>query len=348
MSECDIDVKLGVGKGEPGFMLVVGLNQTIDRTITLPVLAAGHVLRAGDVAITPGGKAVNVCRAAVTLGASARLVGPFPGRLGGVAVAMLEAEGLSVTAVPIGGELRGTTVVIEADGRTTVINEPGPPLGEADWHHVVDTVAAATDRGAYVAISGSVPPGTVDGAHRTLIELIHERGGTVAVDVTAGRLIEAAAAGADLVSPNLAEAEQALDTGPAPSAEGSGEVVDVDHLEAGEVEVRTRAAAMALVDAGAGAALVSAGRHGVACRSAAVDAFVPAPTVAVANPIGAGDALLGATLVSLERGRSLDDAVAEGVAYAAASVAHPVAGYADPALVDELGARRAASRSVGR
>ena len=93
---------------------------------------------------------------------------------------------------------------------------------------------------------------------------------------------------------------------------------------------------------GAVAALVSAGRHGVACRSASVDVFVPAPTVDVANPIGAGDALLGATLVALERGRSMEDAVADGVAYAAASVAHPVAGYADPALVNDLGAGRAA------
>jgi 1-phosphofructokinase family hexose kinase len=327
-------------------LLVVGLNQTIDRTIRLPVLAAGHVLRASDVAITPGGKAVNVCRAAMTLGATARLVGPFPGRLGGVAVAMLEAEGLSVTPVPVGGELRGTTVVIEDGGRTTVINEPGPPLSSADWNDVVDAVAAATDVGAYVAISGSVPPGTVAEAHRMLVELVHERGGTTAVDVTAGRLIEAAAAGADLVSPNLAEAEQALGTGPAP-ADGSGEVVDVDHLDGGEVEARSRAAARALVEAGAGAALVSAGRHGVACRSAALDVFVPAPEVVVANPIGAGDALLGATLVSLERGNPLADAVADGVAYAAASVAHPVAGYADPAAVAALGASLAASRSPG-
>jgi sugar/nucleoside kinase (ribokinase family) len=99
-----------------------------------------------------------------------------------------------------------------------------------------------------------------------------------------------------------------------------------------------------LVAAGAGAALVSAGRHGVVCRSAAIDVFVPAPTVEVANPIGAGDALLGATLVALERGRSLENAVADGVAYAAASVAHPVAGYAEPTLVNELGAGRGAGR----
>ncbi|MGH9137852.1 MAG: PfkB family carbohydrate kinase, partial [Acidimicrobiales bacterium] len=96
----------------------------------------------------------------------------------------------------------------------------------------------------------------------------------------------------------------------------------------------------ALAGAGAGAAIVSAGRHGAAYRATTDAGFVTAPTVDVANPIGAGDSLLGATLVAIERGRALPDAVALGVAYAAASVAHPTAGYADPALVSRLGAAR--------
>jgi 1-phosphofructokinase family hexose kinase len=329
-------------EGQLASMLVVGLNQTIDRTIRLPALAAGAVLRATDVAITPGGKAVNVCRAALTRGAPAHLVGPFPGRLGGVAAEFLRDEGLNVTAVAVGGELRGTTVVIEADGRTTVINEPGPALGAADWHDVLAAVAAAITTGAFVAISGSVPPGAVEGAHRTLIEMVHAREGTVAVDVTGARLIEAAEAGADLVSPNLFEAEHALGIDEGTSRTRAGEAVDLDDLDTAEVVARSRSAATALVDTGARAAMVSAGHHGVACRSGALDAFVPAPMVTVINPIGAGDALLGATLVSLGRGRTLEAAVRDGVAYAAASVAHPVAGYADPSLVAELAAITAA------
>ena len=322
-------------------MLVVGLNQTIDRTIRLPRLAPGEVLRATDAAVTPGGKAVNVCRAALTLDAPAQLVGPFPGRLGGVAVDMLRAEGLTVTAVPVGGELRGTTVVIEADGRTTVINEPGPALTADDWDDVLTAVAHAVETGAVVAISGSVPPGVAEGAHQILIDLVHERGGTVAVDVTSTRLIEAAKAGADLVSPNLNEAERALGVVGTASSVGA-EPVDLDDLDAGEVADRSRQAAAALVGTGALAAMVSAGRHGVACYSAAIDAFTPAPTVPVVNPVGAGDALLGATLVALERGLTLDLAVRHGVAFAAASVAHPVAGYAERALATELAASTAA------
>jgi 1-phosphofructokinase family hexose kinase len=321
-------------------MLVVGLNQTIDRTIRLPALAPGQVLRATEVAVTAGGKAVNVCRAALTLGHAATLVGPFPGRLGRLATELLSGEGLDITAVAVDGEIRGTTVVIEAGGRTTVINEPGPPLRDTDWHDVVAAVAAGVVPGSFVAISGSVPPGVADGAHRSLIELAHERGSAVAVDVTGARLIEAAAAGVDLLSPNLAEAEQALALEAGAPDHGGGEAVDLDDLTAPDVAVRAQAAAEALVTAGARAAIVSAGRHGVACRSETVDEFVPAPMVDVVNPIGAGDALLGATLVAIERGQPLDVAVRHGVAYAAASVAHPVAGYADPTLLAELAGER--------
>ncbi len=315
-------------------MLVVGLNQTIDRTILLSTLDPGHVLRATTAAATPGGKAVNVCRAARTLGHPARLVGPFPGRLGAAARDLLAAEGLDVVAVPVGGELRGTTVILEDGGRSTVINEPGPPLAGAEWSRVVSAIAGAVVGGAWLAVSGSVPPGLGDGAHRTLIELAHERAAPVAVDVFGPRLLEAAVAGADLVSPNLAEAEGALGTSLRPTG---GEQVDLDDVAAADVVARAHAAAAALVAMGAGAAMVSAGRHGVACRSGSVAVFVPAPAVDVVNPIGAGDALLGATLVSVERGRPLETAVREGVAYAAASVAHPVAGYADRSLVAGLG-----------
>lgn len=310
-------------------MLVIGMNQTIDRTLRLPVLAAGHVLRATDVAVTAGGKAVNVCRAAATLGAPAQLVGPFAGTLGHFALDRLADEGLDVVAVEVAGEIRGTTIILEDDGRATVLNEPGPLLDDAGWKRVLAAIDELLTGGAVVAISGSVPPGTPDDAHRILIDLVHERGGRVAVDVTGDRLRQAVDAGADLVSPNLAEAEALSGT----STRG-GEAVKPAH---GDVAERARHVADALSRAGAGAAMVSAGSHGVAIATQSGAArWIDAPRVEVVNPIGAGDALLGSTLVSWEGGAELLAAVADGVAYAAASVAHPIGGYADMALVDSL------------
>jgi len=320
-------------------VLVIGLNQTIDRTVQLNSLAPGEVLRATGVAVTPGGKAVNVCRAASTLGVPARLVGPFPGELGRFATDMLAAEHLDVAAVRVDGEIRGTTVVLERSGRATVINEPGPPLDAGGWRRVLEAVSAELQSGTVVAISGSSPPGAPADAHRQLIELVHASGGYVAVDVAGDSLLAAAGASADLLSPNLAEAETALAGATVGNGHRPGEAVEAGGDDSRTAVVaRAESAAAALVDAGARAAIVSAGLHGAAYHERDGARFVDAPTVDVVNPIGAGDALLGATLAAIERGRPLPEAVHAGVAFAAASVAHPVAGYADPALVARLGA----------
>ena len=61
-------------------MLVAGPNLTIDRTMAIDELRPGEVLRFDAVAVTPGGKGVNVARVARDLGAQAVLVGFVPGR----------------------------------------------------------------------------------------------------------------------------------------------------------------------------------------------------------------------------------------------------------------------------
>src|SRR4051794_6654588 len=113
-------------------MLIAGPNLTIDRTLTIDELRPGEVLRFANAAITPGGKGVNVARVARELGAPALLVGFTPGRTGAAAAQLIADEGLELRAVEVSGELRAAIVVLEADGRVTVMNEPGPELGTGD------------------------------------------------------------------------------------------------------------------------------------------------------------------------------------------------------------------------
>src|SRR5215211_6152400 len=113
-------------------VLIAGPNLTIDRTMTIEELRPGEVLRFGDVAVTPGGKGVNVARVARELGAPAALVGFMPGRTG-AAAELLADEGISLRGVTVRGEIRSTAVILERDGRVTVFNEPGPALAAGDW-----------------------------------------------------------------------------------------------------------------------------------------------------------------------------------------------------------------------
>jgi 1-phosphofructokinase family hexose kinase len=309
-------------------MLIAGPNLTIDRTLAIDELRPGEVLRFDNVAVTPGGKGVNVARVARALNAPAVLVGFTPGRTGQAAAGLLADEGLDVEAVPVGGELRSTAVVLERSGRVTVMNEPGPPLGERDWERYERAVAARLSDHAVLACSGSTPPGAPEDGYARLVVLARERGALALVDANGPPLAAALGVRPDLATPNLAEAE-ALLLGRADETVEAGDPADVRQ--------RAVVAATGLVARGARTAIVSAGAAGAAVLVAGGEPrWHPAPRVEVRNPIGAGDALVGGLCVALERGEPLGRAVASGLATAAASVETAKAGAIDPSRPEEL------------
>ena len=309
-------------------MLVAGPNLTIDRTLTIDELRPGEVLRFDDVAVTPGGKGVNVARVARALDAPALLVGFAPGRTGQAAAWLLADEGLDVDAVPTGGELRSTAVVLERGGRVTVMNEPGPRLGAGDWERYERAVAARLEDHAVLACSGSAPPGAPEGGYARLVVLARERGAVALVDANGPPLAAALGARPEFVTPNLAEAEGIL-LGRADETVEAGDPA--------EVRQRAAVAAAGLVARGARTAIVTAGSAGAAVLvDGGEPRWHPAPRVEVRNPIGAGDALVGGLCAGLERGEPPDTAVALGLATAAASVETAKAGAIDPSRAEEL------------
>jgi 1-phosphofructokinase family hexose kinase len=308
-------------------VLIAGPNLTIDRTLTIEELRPGEVLRFDGVAVTPGGKGVNVARVARALSASALLVAFTPGRTGAAAAELIAEEGLRIEPVAAGGELRSTAVILERSGRVTVMNEPGPPIGAGDWERYEATVASRLEAHGVLVCSGSVPPGTPPDAYARLGELAARAGAVAIVDVSGPTLASALASGVAVVCPNLAEAEALLHG----RADETVEAGDPD-----EVRLRAANAAAELVRRGARAALVTAGAAGAAVATGAATNWYRAHAVTVRNPIGAGDALVGGLAAALESGTPFERAVTAGLAAAAASVEMPAAGQIDPARAAEL------------
>jgi 1-phosphofructokinase family hexose kinase len=304
----------------PTRMLVAGPNLTIDRTATLEELRPGEVLRFERVVVTPGGKGLNVARAARALGVEALLVGFVPGETGRAGATMIEREGVALRAVECGGELRSTAVVMERDGRTTVFNEPGPAIEPAEWEAYETAIEAELTAHGVLVCSGSVPPGSPEDAYGRLASLAARAGRACVVDAAGVTLDSALEARPDVVCPNLVEAEGALGT------------------RAGTTRERALAAAAALVDRGARGAVVTADVAGAALATADGDrAWLAAPRIAnVRNPIGAGDVFACGMAAALEREEPLLEAARHGVAAAAASVESPTAGELDPARAAEL------------
>lgn len=145
-------------------IVTVTPNPSLDRTARLAELRRGEVNRAEAVRLDPGGKGVNVARALAAAGTPTVALLPAGGLVGERLADLLAPEGVPVVAVPIAGTTRSNITLVEADGTTTKINEPGPEISPpssrrsnaapSSWPHARNGwCAAEASPPAYPAIS---------------------------------------------------------------------------------------------------------------------------------------------------------------------------------------------------
>jgi fructose-1-phosphate kinase PfkB-like protein len=346
-------------------LLIATPNITIDRTVRLPELRPGSVLRPSRAVATAGGKGVNVARVGAAFGRRATLVGFAPDIDAVVLDRLFTAEPLDFVGLPVRGEARIATIYLEDSGRVTVLNEPGPEISAGAWRRYADLIAEELGSGQYrtLVCSGSLPPGVPDDAYGQLVAIGHAAGVQVVVDAARAALAAALPFGPDVVTPNLAEAEGVLRVGPRGSGgpelrvgprrrRGSGGPelsghADEPVAESGpEVPLRACEAVRRLCGLGARSAAVTAGAAGTAFGSADEVVWVQTVPVEVVNPIGAGDSFVGGLVEALESGLAPAEAVVFAVATATASVETELAGGVDPARAREYAARLAGTAST--
>jgi fructose-1-phosphate kinase PfkB-like protein len=151
----------------------------------------------------------------------------------------------------------------------------------------------------------------------------------VVLDTHGPALAGAVAAGPDVVSPNLAEAEALLFGAATEAVEPSG----------AEVLNRAGRAVAGLIALGARHAIVSAGHYGAVFDDGADLVWCPAPTVDVVNPIGAGDSLVGGLIHALESGLGWQPSVRTAVVVASLSCEQDLVGGLDVDRVVAVTAR---------
>lgn len=299
-------------------MLLVCQNPTMDRQVFVDDLIPGSVLRATRNRLFPGGKPINVGRAARAHAVEAALLILLPEVDQGYRQRLIE-EGADARVHPVPGQLRDTVILYEASGRVTVINGPGIEVDPSVWGGFIERAGTEAEGQEWVAVTGSFPRGVRSGDVGDLIRAIRDAGAKVALDTGPQWFMAGLEAGVDLVTPNLAEARQAL------TGKAQVEAVEVpDTAEHDALE-----AARHLAGLGVEHVVVTVGATGCAWANGPEAGFLPALDVPVVNPIGAGDAFLGGLLASLERGEDFREAVAWGSATAASAVGQWVPGGAD-------------------
>jgi 1-phosphofructokinase family hexose kinase len=308
-------------------MLIVNPNFTVDRTIPLGELIPGDVIRTGRAAVTLGGKGINVARVGRAFGDRAPVLGFLPRESRATLQSLAATEGVELSGVEVAGALRGAAILIESEGRVTVLNEPGPEVAERDWAALLELIEREATGHATVVCAGSLPPGSPVDGYARVVAAAHRAGARAVVDASGAVLRATLPAGPDVVSPNLAEAESLISGRLAEGVEPSG----------ADVPERAERAAEDLLAKGAAHAIVSTGSRGAAAAGGDGGAvFLPAAHVHVVNPIGAGDSLVGGLVHALEEGRDWHSAVGFALATASASCEQELAGGVDPVRVREL------------
>ena len=279
-------------------------NPSIDRAVLIDALLRGEVHRARSSRIDPGGKGVNVSRALAAQGGSTTAVLPSGGPEGHLLEELLAAAGVDHAPVPVRGSVRMNISVLEPDGTTTKLNEPGPDLSPAE---VEALLTATLDRAAgadWVVGCGSLPPGAPADLYAVLVSRVRERGGRVAIDSSGAPFSAAVAARPHLIKPNHEEL---------------AELVDHDLPTLGHV----RDAARELVADGIEVVAVSLGGDGALLVTDGATAHARAAITAPLSTVGAGDCMLAGQLHGLSAGHDPADALMTGVTWGAAAVTLP-------------------------
>lgn len=302
-------------------------NPSLDRTAPLSgELRVGRLNRLGRVYSAAAGKGVNVSAAVNAAGHPTRAIVPVDA-VDPLAEA-LRTRGVPSRMVPVGRRARTNLTITHPDGSATRFNEPGEPLTPENQTALVSALLATLPGASWVALCGSLPPGSPVDWYARLADKARQVGVKVAVDAHGVALdaVVASPEGPDLVSPNVTELEQVTGR-PIRAALNEG---DLSEAVAGVLELRARGIECVLATLGPKGALL-------ACADGLWHAESdPVDTVSV---VGAGDAALAGYLLASVAGLGPADRVARAVAYGTAAVMLPGSEVCEPHLADAVGVR---------
>lgn len=298
-------------------MIVVGgFNPAIDTLAEVDAIDIGGVTRLRNIRRDAGGKGLHVALACAALGAPAMLVGPIDAGNRPLFEQTLAAHDVRFAGVPIDHPIRTCWAIRDAAGRLTELLEPGPPVSNERAATLAATFMREAAAAEFVVLSGSLTTGLPDDTYARLITALDPA--RVLLDTSGAALAAGLAAAPLVVKPNRQEASQITGLG----------IETRDNALRAAALIAARGPRIVLLSLGADGAIVYE-RDGVAW-------IAEAPHIAVRNPVGAGDCLLGAFAVALRRGDALDACARFAVACGTAKAMHPETGLFHRADVEAL------------
>ncbi|MGY4719690.1 hexose kinase [Naumannella cuiyingiana] len=294
-------------------VLTLTPNPAVDETYQV-ALRPGETHRVRAPEVRAGGKGLNVARVVARAGRPVVAIAPVDELHLAQFGDQLRASGVTPELVQVTGPTRRSIALVDtAADQATVLNEYGVPISRAEWAKLDDCLKWSMAKYAprVVVVSGSLPPDPPRNLFPEIIKYARASRARCIVDTSGPALLDAVAAGADLVKPNAEEVREA--TGESDLATAVRALLDRSPDEG----------ARALVSAGPdGLALFTKGRRG---------ALVARPPERLrGNPTGAGDAAVAAAAVALCSDWDDERLARTAVQWSSAAVLAPVAGELGP------------------
>jgi 1-phosphofructokinase len=250
--------------------------------------------------IRAAGKALNVATDIAALGGNAFSSGFMYTGSKALFETMLTKKGVDYSFVENEGRVRENYKLIDRRSMLTEVNTEGPEVAEENKAKLLEKVHTLSQNASITIISGGLPQNVAAEYYGELFRAVAPNSLRIA-DATAGKLAAALSAGVDLVKPNVEELQNTLGY----ELNGQRELLE------GCYELIGRGAKTVLLSLGKAGAIYTDGKKNYFCKSSGV---------AVNSTVGAGDAMVAAAALAMEKNLSMPEILRAGVAAGTAAV----------------------------
>jgi 1-phosphofructokinase len=283
-------------------IITVTLNPALDKTIEIDEFKIGSVNRIVSTRVDAGGKGINVSKVIKELQYESLALGFLGGSSGNHIKNYLNNLNINNDFLPVKGETRTNLKIIDRLNNThTDINETGSSLVEEDITNIKEKIMRYCKDDSLVVLSGSVPSGACKDIYGEIIKDIKNKGGKVILDADGELLLQGIKAGPYMVKPNIDELEKAF-----------GVIIDNQD--------KVIKAAKRILGYGVKYVVISLGSEGSMFVSNDKVARVNGIKVKVKSTVGAGDSMVAALAIAVQKDYSFEEAIKLACATSTANV----------------------------
>lgn len=276
-------------------------NPSIDCTIELDSLNVGKLNRVDNKVETYSGKALNVAVGVARLGGRSFATGFMFDAHAKLFEQVLDKEGVKHDFVYNHGSARTNYKIIDKKSMLTEINDRGETVSKIKQIELIEKVEVVSGDYEVAVMSGSLPKGVEPSFYGEVLERI-PKNVKIIVDTEKSNMLSALnSREIFMVKPNLRELEEFT----------GKNVHTLQDMVSASKKYLDRGAKYVLVSLGSEGAVLTDGRESYFCKSA---------SVAVNSTVGAGDSMVAATCVGIEKGVPMQEILRMATAAGTAAV----------------------------